>query len=100
MAGISLLALTARAGRYQKEEATRNADSRQLTAAGKAVGEVLRCGLFFWLLFVPAVTISLFSIVLFLLSPTLTDAVLPALWAALTLTLAAARWGALTNRRT
>jgi hypothetical protein len=67
------------------------------------IGEILRAPLrstlVFWSLFLSGMLLTLVSGLVFLLSPTLTEAIVPSLVAALTMEIAAARWRSLTKRR-
>ena len=89
----SLLAFAGRDTKSGRMEAVGYPQKDRSLAMRNELHELLRCTLFFWLLFIPAVAATLLVTVLFLLSPTLSDAVPPAITAALTLHLAAARWG-------
>ena len=58
-----------------------------------AIREAIGHTVFFWILFWPATVFTLLSTGLFLMTRKLEAAPLPAVWVALTLQLAATRWG-------
>ena len=90
MANSVFVLVTTGAHRGEKVSTADPRGHGDFTARNALLGP-LRDTLFFRLLFFPAVALTLLSTVLFLLSPTVSDAILPAGTAALSLQLVAAR---------